>query len=138
MRLMQIQVMARTKKSAMKNVDPRRGAKGPKKILPYKAMSTPHVYRPSLRARLEIRKYQKTTNLLVAHSPVNRILREILQEVRPGFSLREETVDALHHAGEDYAIKLLVECNALSDLAKRIAIMPTDLRIALRHRGARN
>ena len=135
---MQIQLMARTKKSTTKNVDPRRGAKRPKKILPYKAVRAPHVYRPSLRARLEIRKYQKTTNLLVARRPVNRIVREILQEMRPGFRLREEAVDALHHAVEDYAIKLLIECNALADHAKRITIMPNDLRLALRLRGARN
>ena len=30
---------------------------------------------------LEIRKYQKTTNLLVARRMVNRLIREILQEV---------------------------------------------------------
>ena len=105
---MQVQVMARTEKSTTKNFDPHRGAKRPKKILPNKAVRAPHVYRPSLRARLEIQKYQKTTGLLVARRPVNRIMREILKEVRTGFRLREEVVDALHHAVEDYDIKLLI------------------------------
>ena len=115
MRLMQIQVMARTNKSTTKNFDPRRGAKRPKKILSYRALRAPHVYRPGLPARLEIRKYQKTTNLLVSRRLVNIIVREILQGVRPGFRLGEEAVDALHYAVEDYAIKLLVECKALED-----------------------
>ena len=87
---------------------------------------------------METRKYQKTTNLLVEGRPVDRLVREIIQEVRPGFRLREEAVDALHHAVEDYAIKLLMECNALAQHAKRITIMPNDLRLALRLRGARN
>ena len=120
------------------NVDPRRGEKRLKKILPYKALCPTYDYRPSSRSRLDIRKYQKTTNFPVAHRQVKIFVREILQEVRPGFRLREEAVDTLHHAVEDYTTKLLMECNALAHHAKRITMMPNYLRLALRLRGARN
>ena len=112
--------------------------KHPKKILPYKALRTLHVYRTRFPAFLEIRKYQKTTSLLLAHRPVNGLGREILQELRPGFRLRKDAVDALNHAVEDYAIKLLMECNALAHHAEHITITPNDLRLALHLRGARN
>ena len=76
--------------------------------------------------------------LVVALRPVNRIVRKILQEVRPGFRLREEAVDELHHDVEDYTIKPLMKCNALWYNGKSITIMPNDLRLALRLHGARN
>ena len=76
----------------------------------------------------------ENTNWFVARKPVNRLIREILQEVRSGFRLREEAVDALHHAVEDYAIELQMECNALAHHTKRSFIMPNDPRLSLRLR----
>ncbi len=116
--------MARTKRTPTQNrPDARRGEKRPKKILPEKA-SRPHVYRPSEIARREIRKFQKSTKLLLPLAAVSRVAREIKDRIAPGFRFRVEAVDTLHHASEDYLVKLLIECNALAPHADHITVMP--------------
>lgn len=43
----------------------------------------PHRYRPGTVALREIRRYQRSTNLLIPRMAFQRLVREILQEVAP-------------------------------------------------------
>ena len=81
--------MARTKQTARKNT----GAKAPRKHLASKAarktadnhaggIKKPHRYRPGTVALREIRKFQKTTDLLIRKLPFQRLVREIAQEYK--------------------------------------------------------
>ncbi len=84
--------MARTKQTARKST----GGKAPRKQLATKAarksapatggVKKPHRYRPGTVALREIRKYQKSTELLIRKLPFQRLVREIAQDfkVRPG------------------------------------------------------
>ena len=77
--------MARTKQTARKST----GGKAPRKQLATKAarksaptaggVKKPHRYRPGTVALREIRKYQKSTELLVRKLPFQRLVREITQ-----------------------------------------------------------
>merc|ERR1711934_744556 len=77
--------MARTKQTARKST----GGKAPRKQLVTNAarksalttggVKKPHRYRPGTVALREIRKYQKSTELLIRKLPFQRLVREIAQ-----------------------------------------------------------
>ena len=79
--------MARTKQTARKST----GGKAPRKQLATKAarksapatggVKKPHRYRPGTVALREIRKYQKSTELLIRKLPFQRLVREIAQDL---------------------------------------------------------
>jgi histone H3 len=45
------------------------------------AARKPHRWRPGMVAAREIRKFQKTTDLLIRKAPFQRVVREIIQQV---------------------------------------------------------
>ncbi|KAH7280753.1 hypothetical protein KP509_36G013100 [Ceratopteris richardii] len=84
--------MARTKQTARKST----GGKAPRKQLATKAarksapttggVKKPHRYRPGTVALREIRKYQKSTELLIRKLPFQRLVREIAQDYKVSFN----------------------------------------------------
>lgn len=80
-------IMARTKQTARKS----QGGKAPRKQLATKSarksapatggVKKPHRYRPGTVALREIRKYQKSTDLLIRKLPFQRLVREIAQGI---------------------------------------------------------
>jgi histone H3 len=92
--------MARTKQTARKST----GGKAPRKQLATKAarksapttggVKRPHRYRPGTVALREIRKYQKSTDLLLRKMPFQRLVREIAQDFKQDLSVAQQ-VDPL-------------------------------------------
>jgi histone H3 len=62
----------------------------------------PHWYRPGTVALREIRRFQKTTELLIRKAPFQRLVREIAQKISKNKDLRFQSlaVLALHEASE--------------------------------------
>ena len=85
--------MARTKQTARKST----GGKAPRKQLATKAarksapatggVKKPHRYRPGTVALREIRRYQKSTDLLIRKLPFQRLVREIAQDFKSDLRL---------------------------------------------------
>ncbi|WIA16390.1 hypothetical protein OEZ86_007878 [Tetradesmus obliquus] len=95
-----------------------------------------HRYRPGTRALQEIRKYQKSTGLLVRKAPFARVVREIANRIAPEpFRWTAEGLMALQEATEDFMVHLFEDCNLCAIHAKRVTIMPKDLQLARRIRG---
>ena len=67
--------------------------------------------------------------------PFYKLVRQILVENHLGFRMKATAVDALLAATEDFGVRLMEDCNLLAIHAKRITIMPKDLKLALRIRG---
>jgi len=94
--------MARTKQTARRST----GGKSPRKQLATKASrksapSTaaerkPHRYRPGTVALREIRKYQKSTELLIRKLPFNKLCREINQLINTGKSKYQQAFTEEH------------------------------------------
>lgn len=109
---------------------PRRGGSSPAK--PRK----PHRYRPGTVALREIRKYQRSTELLIRKLPFARLCREITNNLAPEpFRWTAEALLALQEATEDFLVHLLEDTNLCAIHAKRVTIMPKDLQLARRIRG---
>ncbi|KAG1664710.1 hypothetical protein FOA52_006687 [Chlamydomonas sp. UWO 241] len=96
-----ITTMARTKQTARKST----GGKAPRKQLATKAarksapatggVKKPHRYRPGTVALREIRKYQKSTELLIRKLPFQRLVREIAQDFKTDLRFQSSAVLAL-------------------------------------------
>uniref|UniRef100_A0A3Q7EJ11 Core Histone H2A/H2B/H3 domain-containing protein n=1 Tax=Solanum lycopersicum TaxID=4081 RepID=A0A3Q7EJ11_SOLLC len=111
--------MARTKQTARKST----GGKAPRKQLVPKSVfksvltsgrvKKPHRFMPGTVALREIRKYQKSTELMIRKLPFQRL------------------------AAEAYLVGLFEDTNLCAIHAKRVTIMPKDIQLARRIRGER-
>ena len=122
--------MARTKQTARKST----GGKAPRKQLATKAarksapatggVKKPHRYRPGTVALREIRRYQKSTELLIRKLPFQRLVREIAQDFKTDLRFQSSAVMALQEASEAYLVGLFEDTNLCAIHAKRVTIMP--------------
>ena len=136
--------MARTKQTARKST----GGKAPRKQLATKAarkskpatggVKKPHRFRPGTVALREIRKYQKSTELLIRKLPFQRLVREIAQDFKSALRFQGSAVLALQEASESYLVSLFEDTNLCAIHAKRVTIMPKDIQLARRIRGERS
>jgi histone H3 len=99
-----------------------------------------HRRRPGAVALREIRQYQSATaasgwRRLVPRGPFVRLVKEVLHGVRDGFRLQESAATALQDAAKDFLVRLFEDALACALHAKRISIMPRDMRLARRIRG---
>ena len=127
--------MARTKQTSRKST----GGKAPRKNLATKAgrreasgkilkgkLKKPHRYRPGTVALREIRRYQKSTELLIRKAPFQRLIREIAQEYKSDLRFKSAAIGGLFE-----------DTNLCAIHAKRVTIMPKDLQLSMRIRGGR-
>ena len=135
--------MARTKQTARKST----GGKCPRSQLATKAArkgaaganggKKPHRYRPGTVALREIRRYQKSTSLLIQKLPFQRLVREIAQNVKQDLRFQGKAIEALQEAAEMYLVQLFDDTNLCAIHAKRVTILPKDIQLARRLRGER-
>ena len=137
--------MARTKQTARKHT----GTKHPRKHIAHKAaakktqsatngVKKPHRFRPGTVALREIRRFQKSTELLIRKLPFQRLVREIASEYRSELRFQSSAVLALQEASEAYMVGLFEDTNLRAIHAKRVTIMPKDMQLARRIRGERS
>ena len=137
--------MARTKQTARKQIATPAG-KAPRKNIGNKqaarktapsmgGIKKPHRYRPGTVALREIRKYQKSTELLIRKLPFQRLVREVAQEYKSDLRFQSSAVLALQEASESYLVSLFEDTNLCAIHARRVTIMPKDIQLARRIRG---
>ena len=108
---------------------------------PTGGVKKPHHYRPGMVALREIRRYQKSIECLIKRSPFQKLIREISQEYRvcpdgPGtpfvqVHFQSTAIAALQEAGENFIVGLFEDVNLLAVHAKRVTVMPRDIRLPL-------
>ena len=136
--------MARTKQTARKST----GGKAPRQQLETKAaydrarttggVKRPRRYRPGTVALREIRKHQKSTDLLMKKAPFQRLVSEIGQDFKIGLMYRATAVLALQESTEAYLVSLFEDTNLCAVHAKRVTIQSKDIQLARRIRGERS
>lgn len=98
----------------------------------------PHRFRPGTVALREIRRYQKSTDLLIRKLPFQRVVREVTQDLGAEMRFQASALAALQEATESYLVGLMEDTNLCSIHTKRVTIMPKDMQLARRLRGERN
>jgi histone H3 len=146
--------MARTKQTARKST----GGKAPRKALASKAarkcsgkrtggskstggVQKKHRWRPGTVALREIRKYQKSTNLLIRRLPFQRTVRELSEAFKingQNVRFQSHALAAIQEAAEAYLTSLFEDVNLCAIHAGRVTIYPKDILLARRIRGERS
>ena len=98
----------------------------------------PHRYRPGMVALREIRRYQKSTELLCRKLAVSRLIREIAQDFKTELRFQSAAIAAIHEAMESYMVYLFEDTNLCAIHTKRVTITPRDMQLARRIRGERS
>ncbi|CAL8264654.1 unnamed protein product [Gadus morhua 'NCC'] len=131
---------------AAKKVAPKKVVKSPKKAAkpvakktPVKKATKPKTVKkaapkkkPGTVALREIRRYQKSTELLIRKLPFQRLVREIAQDFKTDLRFQSSAVMALQEASEAYLVGLFEDTNLCAIHAKRVTIMPKDIQLARR------
>ncbi|XP_053577969.1 histone H3-like centromeric protein A isoform X1 [Bombina bombina] len=96
-----------------------------------------HRYRPGTRALMEIRKYQKSTELLLRKAPFSRLVREVCMVYTHGlsYSWQSMALMALQEAAEAFLVRLFEDAYLCSIHAKRVTLYVQDIQLARRIRG---
>ncbi|KZT12479.1 histone-fold-containing protein, partial [Laetiporus sulphureus 93-53] len=100
-------------------------------------------FRPGTVALREIRKYQKSTELLIRKLPFARVVREIALDMitdtvdygHSGLRWQSSAILALQEATEAYLVHLFEDANLCAIHAKRVTLMQRDIQLARRIRG---
>lgn len=133
--------MARTKQQARKVVDNSLSGQG-KTVVGGKAPRSMQTdvhkkrkARPGATALREIRKYQRTGDLLLARAPFQRLVREIALDFKNDLRFRAKAILALQEATEAFLVKHFEDANLCAIHAKRTTVMHKDMMLARRIRG---
>ena len=95
----------------------------------------PRRWRSGTVALREIRKYQKSTELLIRKLPFLRLLKEIAQGHKPDLRFQSTAVLALQEAAEDYLVKMFQQVNVCAIHGGRGTIKPKDIELWKRVQG---
>jgi histone H3 len=132
--------MARTKQTARKHVEgtpPRKqlATQAARAAVPGTA-KRPRRYRPGTIALRDIRRYQKSTELLIQKLPFQRLVRAIAAGISQDLRFQSHAILALQEASEAYLVGLMEDTNLCAMHARRVTILPKDMQLARRLRGA--
>ncbi|KAK0530028.1 histone H3.1 [Tilletia horrida] len=104
--------MARVKVHARKTVPQSQGQSGSAPVSKFVAakkvavggVKKPIRYKPGTEALREIRRYQKSTELLIRRMPFQRLVRQICSEMRADVMWQSGALGALQEAAEAYMV----------------------------------
>ncbi|EMD67603.1 hypothetical protein GGP41_007476 [Bipolaris sorokiniana] len=96
-------------------------------------------YKPGTVALREIKRYQKSTDLLLLKLPFQRLVREIAQTVTSEEGpnrWQSQAIMALQEATEAFLVNLFHDANLCAIHARRVTIQQKDIQLARRLRAA--
>ena len=126
--MMGLSLVTLLKGRTSQSLTPRIGVKRPGQIKP-KMGKIPSNKRHT-QALCEIRKFLKSTELLIPKAPFLRLVREILQKDHGDHHIQAGAVLALHKATESYIIHLMEDTNLCVIHVNHVTILPHDMRLA--------
>merc|ERR1711976_891843 len=93
-------------------------------------------YKPGILTLLEIRKFQRSTYLLIKKIPFYRLVKNITSKYsKKKFRWNSNSLYVLQEATENYLTSVLSDCNLCANHGNRITVMPRDLLLAKRIKG---
>ena len=130
--------MARSKAPASRNYQAQRKKRPINKKKQTDNVKKPHRYRPGTVALRDIRRYQKSTDLLIRKAPFQRFVRQLclaLNAEGKEYRFTASALEAFQEAAEKYLVSLFEDAYLCTLHAKRVTVMPKDIQLARRIRG---
>ena len=130
--------MSRTKETARakRSITSKKSKKAPKAASGVKRAQ--RRWRPGTVALREVKKYQRSTEMLIQRAPFQRLVREVSGAQKEGLRFQSSAILAIQEACEAYVVSVLADTNLACIHAKRVTIQPKDVQLALRLRGERH
>ncbi|CAI2353911.1 unnamed protein product [Caenorhabditis sp. 36 PRJEB53466] len=85
--------------------------------------------RPGTVAIREIRRLQKSTELLIARKPFEMLVKEIAQDMFTALIFRKDGLTGLQEAAEAYLVGLFKDSNSVAEKEKRVTVKKEDMEI---------
>ena len=82
-----------------------------------------------MRALAEIRKYQKTFDLLLPKKRFLKVVREVVQDFKTDARFQPTAILALQEAAESFMVRYFEMANLFAIHAKRVTIVPKDMQL---------
>lgn len=95
----------------------------------------PRRLRPGALALRDIKRYQKSVDLLLPRQSFVRVVRDIAAGFHDRLRFQPAAVEALQEASECFLVTLFEDCVLCALHAKRVTVTSRDLALALRIRG---
>ena len=93
--------------------------------------------RPGTATLREIKKYQKSADMLLPRAPFQRLVRGICTDMDHSLRFQSQALVALQEAAEAYVVGLFEDTNLCAIHAKRVTVQKKDMDLARRIRGDR-
>ena len=119
--------MARKKFSSRKSLG---DGKTPRSRKPPRGrVKKPYRYRPGTVALKQIRKYQKSTELLIRKLPFQRLVKEVVHQLfkTESYRFQSTAILALQEASESFLVTMFEQVNYIAIHGRRVTIMPKDI-----------
>ena len=139
-----LQVMGRTKQTAARST----GGKAPRgrhrtqhgRKMAHSSQENggvrkPFRFRPGTVALRQIRKYQKSTELLIRKLPFQRLVREVAQKIDNTLRFQSTAILALQEASEAFLVTMFEKVNLCAIHGNRVTIKPKDILLWKRMMG---
>ena len=91
------------------------------------AIKKPHRFHPGTVALQQIRRYQKSTELLCRKLCVARLIRKVAQDFKMDLRFQATALLAIQEAMEAWLVRLMEDMNLCAIHAKCVTIQPRDL-----------
>ena len=77
----------------------------------------------------EIRRYQKSTNVLIIKTSFQWLVREITHQMPTALCFAVDSIAVLHETAEAYLVRLFEDANLCTIHAERVTIIPKDIQL---------
>ena len=94
-------------------------------------------FKPGTVTLREIKRYQKTTDMLLPRAPFQRLVRSIVTDMDHELRFQSQALQALQEASEAYIVGVFEDTNLCAIHAKRMTVFKKDMDLARRIRGDR-
>ena len=95
-----------------------------------KKLKKPRRFRPGTVALREIRKYQRSTELLIRKLPFQRLLREIVFDMKKkDYRFQSTAILAMQEAAESFLVRMFEQCNDICIHGKRVTVQQKDIQL---------
>jgi histone H3 len=89
----------------------------------------PHRFKPGTVALREIRRFQKSTELLIPKAPFQRLVKEIVNEIEPDTRMSLQGLEMLRCDAENFLVAMYEKAQVQAIHAKRVTVMSKDIRL---------
>ena len=90
----------------------------------------PRRFRPGTVALREMRKYQRSTELLIRKLPFQRLVREIVFDLKKeNYRFQSTAILAMQEAAEAFLVHMFEQCNHICIHGKRVTVQEKDIQL---------